>query len=160
MNDRRRVGEDDGNGIEANLIPFDAGTVHVSAGGSDDVLLLLLIYGAIRAAKFKAAARLDLNEDNQVSLPRDHVDLRIAARLVVAGDNLQALLLKIAMGDIFAAAAQRGRLRHRLALPQLPGCVAQLPEELGGLDGPAECCPAVAACTASSCHSMTLPRMR
>ena len=137
-------------GVEANFVPLDPGAGDVAAGGARNVFLLFEIDGAIRMAGFGGAARLDFHEDQQVAPPCHDIDFRIDARAVVPRDDRKAHLAQITMRQIFPTPAARGFRSQDLVLAELPCPVAEFPEELAGLDDP--------VLSASSCHSMTLPR--
>ena len=150
MHDGWRIAQHNRNRVEPHIIPRDPGACDVAAGGARDMFLLFQIDGAIGMAGFVGAACLDFHENQQIAAPRHNIDLRIDAGPVVSGDDGEAYLAQIAMSQVFPAPAARGFGRQSVALAELPCPVAEFPEELAGLDDP--------VLSASSCHSMTLPR--
>jgi hypothetical protein len=137
-------------GVETNLIPLDPGARDVTAGGACDVLLLFEIDGTIGMAGFGGGTCLDFDENQQISAARHDIDFRIGSGPVVSRDDRKAHLAQIAMRQVFPAPAARRFGSQDLALAELACPIAEFPEELAGLDDP--------VLSASSCHSMTLPR--
>lgn len=155
MDERGRLGEDDRDGIEADLIPGDAGARRVCAGGAHDVLLLYGIDGALGAAELVGGAGFDFDEDDRAAVARDDIDLGVAfIRPVVAGDYGEAGAAEIPMGQVFATPPKRGVGCEDAALAEVARGIAQFPEQLPGVDVP------VRSLRTSRCHSMTLPRTR
>jgi hypothetical protein len=150
MHDGRRMAQDDGDGVETHPVPLDAGAGDVAAGGARDVFLLFEIDGAIRVAGLGGGARLHLDKYQQIAAARHNVHFRIGSRTVVSGDHGKTGLAQIAMRQVFPALAERGLRSQDVALAELPRPVAELPNELAWPDAP--------VLSASSCHSMTLPR--
>jgi len=87
MNDGGRVREDDRDGIEADLAPFDARARGVGSGGPYNVLLLLCADSAIGTAKIGRGPGFDFNENDGVPLARNNVDFRIFAGAVISSDH-------------------------------------------------------------------------
>jgi len=144
------MAQHDRDSVEANFVPLDSGAGDIAAGGAHNVFLLFEIDSPIRMAGFGGAARLDFYENQQIAAPRHDIDFRIDAWAVVPRDDRKAHLAQIAMSQIFPAPAARGFRSQDVALAELPRPVAEFPEELARLDDP--------LLSASSCHSMTLPR--
>jgi len=150
VHDRRRMAQYNRDRVEADLVPFDPGASDVAAGGAYDMFLLFEINGAIGMAGFGGATRLDFDEYQQIAASRHDVHFRIGSGTIVPCDDRKAHLAQISMCQILPAPAACGFRSQDLALAELPRPVAKLPEELAGLDDP--------VLSASSCHSMTLPR--
>ena len=155
MDERGRIREDDGDGIEADLSPGDSGACGVGAGSAHDVLLLLSVDGALGAGDAIRHARFHFDEDNGIPIARDDIDLGVALiGAIVASDDSQPGAAEIAMGEVFAAAAERRVGCQEAAFAKVARRVAQLPKELPGVD------VAVGSFSTSRCHSITLPRTR
>lgn len=155
MNERRRLGEHDGDGVEAHLVPGDTGAGGIAAGSANDVLLFIRPNRAIRGAEFGRSSGFHFHEDEDVRLAGDDIDFGIAfVGAEIAGDNGKAGISQITVGQIFASAAEGGFGREGAALMELASGIAQLPEELGRVDLPER------SSIASSRHSITLPRTR
>jgi len=155
VNERRRIGEDDGDSIETDLAPGDAGAGRITARGPNDVLLLIGSNGAVRRTEIRRSAGFHFDEDHGVAIAGDDIDLRFAfVRAIVAGHHPEAGVSQIAVGEIFAAAPQSGIGRERAAFAKLPRGIAYFPEQLPGLD------VSERFLSTSRCHSMTLPRTR
>ena len=150
MHNGWRLAQHNCNRVEADLIPLDPGARDIAARRTLDVLLLFEIDGPIGMAGFGGAACLDFDKNQQIAPARHDVDFRIGARAIVPRDDRKSHFAQIAMGQVFSAPAARGFGGQDLALAELACPVAEFPEELAGLDGP--------LLSASSCHSMTLPR--
>lgn len=124
MKDRGRIGENYGDGIEPDLVPFNGGAVHISSRGAHDVFLLFLIDRAVGTAELGRCPRLHLDKHDQLALPGNDIDLRIGSWFVVACNYREAIFLEIAMREVFAATPNGGAFRQRLPLPLLPGGIA------------------------------------
>ena len=90
MQDGGRIGKNDGDYVEADAVPFDAGACRKSARRASDVLLLVDIDGAFRRSVIGGSARFHFDEDDQVALPGDNINFRIGSGAVVAGHDLIA----------------------------------------------------------------------
>ena len=101
----RRIGKDHRDHIEPDATPVIARARHESTGSANNMTLLLGIYSAIRAAKFRAGARFHLNEHKRLAITGDDVDLRISARPVIARDHGQAAAAEVAMCHVLPFAA-------------------------------------------------------
>lgn len=155
VDERGWIRKDDGDGIEADLVPGDAGASGVGAGGAHDILLLIAVDGALGTGNAIRGAGFDFDENDGVPIARDDVDLGIAfVGPIVAGDYHQAGAAQIAMSEVFAAASEGGIGCKCAAFAEVARGVAQFPEELPGVD------VTVRSFSTSRCHSMTLPRTR
>jgi len=137
VNDGGWLSEDDGHGIEPDLIPRDTGLCGVSAGGSDYVPLFVCINGPIRGAKLGRTAGLHLDKHDNVAVPSDNVHLSFAAaRTVIPGKHREPGATQVAMRIVFTPPAE-SRFRCQAAtVSELSGRVAYFPEQLPRYDGP------------------------
>ncbi len=141
-------------GVEAHLAPLDSRPGRVASGGANDMFLLLAIDCAVGAAELGRGAGLHFDEHNRTPIACDDIDLGVSARPVIPRNYGKSRTPQIAVREIFSAPAKSGFGRQCLAFAKLPCFVAQLPEQLPWVDA------AGTFLTASSCHSITLPRMR
>jgi hypothetical protein len=146
MNDRWRSAEDNIDHIEAYFLPRNIGMAGVLAGGTQQAGLFLGTDGAIGSAVFIRRAGLHFHEDEPImlqsnllrsnllrsnllrsNLPSNEIDFAGAGgHAIVAGDDDDSGTPQMAMGDIFAAAAQ-GMGGSEVALP------AMVAEDIGEL---------------------------
>lgn len=91
VNNARRSGENNRDGIEANLVPGNAGAGSVSAGGADDLLLFLTVDGAFGVAELGGGARFYFDEYDDVAVAGDDVYFGIAfVRPVIASNDMKS----------------------------------------------------------------------
>ena len=137
MNDGGRLGENDGNGIEPDLIPGDARFGSVATGSSGDVSLFGCVDGAIGRTKLRGTAGFHFDEDNNVAVSGHDVNFGFtASRTIVPGQNRKPGPAKVPVSVVFSAPAESRFRRQAAALPELSGSIAYFPEELPRSDGP------------------------
>jgi len=109
VNDGGRFSEDDGNGIETDLVPSDTGTGHIASSGTDDAVLLFAVDGTVGAAELSRKPRFHLDKNQRAVVASNDVDFGFSGTgPVISGDNHKARVSQVAVRQIFAATAERG----------------------------------------------------
>src|SRR5437879_2406204 len=125
----RRAAEHDVHDVEAYLLPGNFRVPRVIASSAHQGGPFLAANGAVRSTVFIRLAGFNLNEDERVAVPADEVELAGTGRgAVVPRNHYDAGALKMAMGDIFTAAAERVVGCHvplAAAMPQIVGELVQ-----------------------------------
>ena len=125
MDERGRIGKDDGDDIEADLAPGDAGSGGITARGANDVLLLVAADGAVGCAEIRGSPGFYFHEDYGVAIAGDDVDLRFAfIGAIIASYHAKSGVSQIAVSEIFATAAESGFGGKGAPLTQLAGGIA------------------------------------
>lgn len=109
MNYGRRIGEDDGDGIEANLVPIETSSSRIAAGGADNTFLFVIVDSALGAAEFGREAGFYFDEYQCPIVASNDVDFGVSGiGPVIPRDNGEAGASEIAVRKIFTSAAERG----------------------------------------------------
>ena len=94
-----RLGENNGNDIEADLSPFNTCARGVRARRASDMPLFFPIDCALRGAKFSRSSRFDFDKDYGFSIAGDDVHFRFSwPKSIIPREDHKPFAAQITMG--------------------------------------------------------------
>ncbi len=105
----RRIGEHNGYGVEADLVPLDSGARGVTSCCANDMFLFFAYRWRDRDCQIPPRCVTSPRQTRRVSITRDDIDLGISAGPIISSDDLETSTTQITMCEVFAAPAQ-GRI--------------------------------------------------